>query len=862
MRVRQGLQKLGTYKNTAVLVDWDYLLKDRGFKKEVEDTQKVIGMFLRLSTLFGIAIITFLEITLGNVILIESIRVDREIEVVFWILVGLFIYSLYLLRDRTKFFDTLEIKSLDYLRQMEKEKELPTEIELSDYFDYDILNILDDLIRDTDREFMTKLIFRLLELPKVISLLGRLGLSREGMEAVVHKAYLEINTGKDTWLDRCVFESFVLGLKSNFESIDERVVFIYVCLIPLKEILMEFKVMPNEVEGLLLWAKNDALKKKYRRLWRDKASLKPKNTVNRAYTSRMAITLEQFKRDFTTEVLGGDFELSIARDPELDEMVRLLHQGERGAILLVGEPGVGKTTLIKTLAVRMVVEDVPEQLRDMRLVGFDFNKAYAVSPSIEKFRQKLEAIFREVNAAGNIILVLDDFDQLVNVREEVASEVVNLIVESIDKYHLRILATSTEGGYLESIKPNRALIAMFDVVDIDEPGDEVSAQILIDIIPRLESKYRVSISLDAIRKAVSLSHKYAFDRVLPEKAIDLLEEATVYSKENKLKFVSEADIEKLVSKKVGVNVGAISEDERTKLTTLEEEMHKRVIGQDVAIKSITSAIRRARAGLVGNNRPIASFLFFGPTGVGKTETAKTLAETYYGDEKLMIRLDMSEFQEDENLKRLIGHKEGDDFMGGYLTEAVREKPYSLLLLDEIEKANPKVLDIFLQILDEGKVTDGMGREVDFTNTIIIATSNVASKKLAELIERGVDYNSTYNQIISELRTVFRVEFLNRFDKLIMYKPLLKAEVQQIAGIMMAKTSKKLYEKGIIMDFSHQLLQELAELGYDPVYGARELRRVIQENVEDKIANLTVDGQLTAGKRLRINSLNEFIVSDN
>jgi len=333
----------------------------------------------------------------------------------------------------------------------------------------------------------------------------------------------------------------------------------------------------------------------------------------------------------------------------------------------------------------------------------------------------------------------------------------------------------------------------------------------------------------------------------------------VKAQENGLEFISQELVEAIVSSKVGVNVGSIEDKEADLLINLEDELHKRIIGQDDAVKAVSAALRRSRAGLAGSKRPIASFLFFGPTGVGKTELAKAVAHTYYGNEKLMIRVDMSEYQEEENLKRLIGHPDAGEFEGGYLTEAVRSKPFSLVLLDEIEKANPRVLDLFLQILDEGSVTDGLGRTIDFSNTILIATSNAASAEIADLIEAGKKYKEVFAKVMPTLRKFMRVEFLNRFDRVIMFKPLLRIEIERIAALLMEKEKVSLSEKGINLVFEKKLLEELAELGYNPLYGARELRRVIQDNVEDKIASMIIKKEVKSGGELVLHSLKNFEV---
>ncbi|HRP37333.1 MAG TPA: AAA family ATPase, partial [Candidatus Dojkabacteria bacterium] len=428
-----------------------------------------------------------------------------------------------------------------------------------------------------------------------------------------------------------------------------------------------------------------------------------------------------------------------------------------------------------------------------------------------------------------------------------------------DVHKLRIIATSSVEGYTRHIKPYKALDALFNKMKMEVPTDEIALQILFDFIPELEKTYKVKIAFEAADRSVELSHKFAFERVLPDKAINLLEEAISRALAVGKTVVDREVVDKLVAGKVGVEIGSISMKESDFLNKLEIELHKRVIGQHQAVDAVAAALRRSRAGLTNKNRPVASFLFFGPTGVGKTELAKTVAELYFGDEEKMIRLDMSEYQEDRNLGRLIGMQEGEEFVGGYLTEAVKAKPYALILLDEIEKANPRVLDLFLQILDEGKITDGMGREVIFTNTIIIATSNVASKEIADLISQGRRYSEVLEAIMPTLRNFLRIEFLNRFDKLIMFKPLLRMEVEEIANLMMKSVADRLFDKGIKLEYSRHLLQELANLGYNNLYGARELRRVVTDTIEDLVAQLIIERKLQSGSTIFIESLNKYTI---
>ncbi len=501
----------------------------------------------------------------------------------------------------------------------------------------------------------------------------------------------------------------------------------------------------------------------------------------------------------------------------------------------------------------MTVEDVPKALRDFRLVVVDLNKILTKTASIDSFKSNLQNMFEEVRISGNIILVLEEFSQILNIRDDARLEVANLIINAIDALKLQIIATSNYGNYTKYIQSNKSLAALFEVVKLNEPSSNVALQILIDEVPRLENKYALNIQVSALKRIVEFSSKFDFERVMPDKGIDLLEEACVRAKAEALKFVDINLVDTLLSDKIGVNVGSISKGDSEVLLNI---MHKRIVGQDDAINAIVSAVKRSRSGLTNSKRPIASFMFFGPTGVGKTEVAKALADVYYGNEKLMVRIDMSEYQEEQNLNRLIGYSDDDgNFIGGYLTEAVRSRPYCLVLLDEVEKANKKVLDLFLQVLDEGSLTDGAGRKTDFTNTIIIMTSNVGSKKITDLILQGNKYNDVEKEALSDLREFFRIEFLNRFDKLIMFKPLTKIEIQEIVRLTLEKINENLLTRGISISWNDKTLTDLAEMGYNPVYGARELRRVVQEQIEDKLADLIISGTLKSGSEAVLDGLN-------
>lgn len=861
MRQRRGIVKVGSFKGIELMINWDYLLKEHGLRKELEDFERKLG---RLLLLVGISLLLIPAVVLSmqnRFFVLEIFKSENIFAVVFWLGFEVVLYSFYLARSREYFIDRVRTGSLEDLQKQIDNGKPPADIEITAYFDHDLLNVVDDILQADEHKFMGLLISELTTYPKVADALKRLGISKEELLVASQKFSASKTTHVEQWLDKVIVNSFIEAFNLSLPKADELSTLVYVCKTALKDELLDFDVYEKEVNALGLWIKNQSDLMRYRLLFAEKSALKPTSTVNRAFTSRYSPTLVKFSQDFTAEIARGKFLYSLAREKEILDLIDLIQTGEKSVTLLVGPPGVGKTTILKSLALRMVVEEVPDALKDKRLVAFDFNRAYALSKNADDFKRSVEKVLEETAATGNIVLVLDDFDQVVSIKEEVASEVINIFISALDKHKLRIIATSTQEGFVRKIKPQRALVAMFNVLEINEPHDEVAVQILMDMLPELEKQNHVSISFDAIVKLVGLSHKVSLEKVLPDKAIDLLDEIITEAKGQNLTFVNEQLVEQVVSSKVGVKLGAVDSKEAKVLMHLEDELHKRLIGQNEAVKAVSAALRRSRAGLVSGKRPVASFLFFGPTGVGKTELSKALTEVYFGDAKLMVRVDMSEYQEEENLKRLIGEQGEKGFEGGYLTEAVRSRPFSLVLLDEIEKANPKVLDLFLQILDEGAVNDGLGRRIDFTNTIIIATSNVGSKEIADLVAKGNNYDTIARQITPRLREFLRVEFLNRFDKVIMFRPLSPIEVEQVTVLMLNTLVKQLADKGIEMQYTNELVIELARIGYNPVYGARELRRVVQEQLEDKIAELIVSGKLESGKVVVVNNLSNLQIKD-
>jgi len=843
----KGNVVLAKYKNAKIVVDLHSLSYFRGDRLSVYRTEKSASRLLDLFTLILIAVPVGLLVLQGNLGLDMFLNPTSLLTYLPFLGIYTFIIALFLRRNRDKF-DT-SIKKFDLLKkvkQIESGKQI--ELYIDEFMDFETLVIIDKTLVDNNYPFIVNLTRLLIEHKEIQYFLK----NRLGVNVDKFIELLKQNENSQSYKFSDAHKTLFLylfdeAIKIESNSINKFILFFVLNKYFLKPIYFDLGVSELELEGLRVWFKNETKQKEYYERWEKLSKLKPKGDVNRAYTSRVTPVLDEYSEDFTKEAATGYFMLTIGKEQEMARLLQSMERGRATACMVLGDPGVGKTRFIRHLATRMVVEDIPNSLYDHRLLVVDLNKVLTQVGSVDIFKQTLQKMFEEVRYSGNIILVLEEFTQILNIREDSKLEVVNLITNAIDALNLKIIATTNNANYSKYVKPIKTLAASFDVVHLKEPASNVALQILIDEVPRIEKKYKTSVRVNALKRIVEFAPKFDQDRVMPDKGIDLLEEACLAAKNQGLAFLDVATVDEVLSDRVGVKVGNLSESESQTLMNLSIQMHERVVGQQEAIDAVASAIKRSRSGLSAGKKPIASFLFYGPTGVGKTEVARTLADIYYGSENLMIRLDMSEYQEEQNLNRIIGYTDDKgNFIGGYLTEAVRTRPFSLILLDEIEKANKKVLDLFLQVLDEGTLKDGMGRKIDFTNTIIIMTSNIGSNLIANEILKGQKYHEVEKLVGSKLQESFRIEFLNRFDKLIMFKPLSKIEIEQIVTLMLKKINDNLMQRGISFLWNERTLSELSERGFSPTYGARELKRIIQENIEDKLADLIIQGKLRSG----------------
>ena len=635
-------------------------------------------------------------------------------------------------------------------------------------------------------------------------------------------------------------------------------------------------------------------------------------------------TLDKFSRDMTALAKQGKFDPIVGREQEIERIIRILSRRTKNNPCLMGDPGVGKTAIVEGLAQKISDGNVPDTLRHKRILSLDLSAMVAGSKYRGEFEERMKKALEDVKAAGNIILFIDEIHTVIGAgAAEGAIDASNILKPALARGEIQLIGATTLEEYRKHIEKDAAFERRFQPVRVEEPTEAVAVQMLTALKDPYEMHHRVRISDEAIAAAVRLSARYVTERFLPDKAIDLIDEAasclrlSAYTaptsikeleariaeleqeKETAIKteeFEQAAEIKKLqdglrtslkaakrawesthdsgeivvtadnvaeiVSRWTGIPVQSMQEEESQRLLHLEEVLHKRVIGQDEAVKALAKAVRHGRVGLKDPNRPIGSFLFLGPTGVGKTELSKALAEALFGDENAMVRIDMSEYMEKHSVSRMVGSPPGyvGYEEGGQLSEKVRSNPYSVVLFDEIEKASPEVFNILLQVLDDGHITDGQGRKVDFKNTVIIMTSNAGARSIAAPKRLGFTSVETPEQsyemmkkgVMDEIKNIFKPEFLNRIDDIIVFHPLEKEEITRIVRLLTDVMAKRVKENmNITVSFTKKAIEKIAEEGYDKAYGARPLRRAIQSKIEDAFAEEYLLGNIKAGDKVSV-----------
>ncbi len=606
----------------------------------------------------------------------------------------------------------------------------------------------------------------------------------------------------------------------------------------IKELVYSLGIEEEEFFHVIAWARiNEELRERYK-TFRRSATFKPTGAMNRAYTSVATPFLDRVGEDLTTAGVRGGLSLLVGRKDEMSSLLRAI-EGGRQSVVLVGPQGSGKEAMIEGLAERMINEDVPKSLRDKRLVRLSLPHILQSGLATER----LLAVFGECARSRNIILVIENVHELAS-SGVAGVDLATLVATELEKGYTFIISTTTPQSYTQFIETS-SLAGKLQRIPIEEPDLSLAIRILESKVGGIENEHKVVFTFEAIKSVVEFSSRYLHEVALPESAIVLAREVGLFVAQKRVEWqrVTKEDVATVVSQKVRVPVTQVSREEKEALLNLEERMHARMVGQDEAVRAVASSLRRARAELRSGKRPIANFLFLGPTGVGKTELAKTTAEVYFGNENAMLRFDMSEYQDSLSSAKLIGVSGAP----GLLTEAVRRNPFALVLLDELEKAHPDILNLFLQVMDDGRLTDGLGRTIDFTNVILIATSNAGTQFIQDETAKGAPLTEIKTALLEEeLKTVYRPEFLNRFDGIIVFTPLTIEDVTAIAYLLMKGVEARLEEKGIYFMATDKAVHDLAKMGYDPKFGARPLRRVVQEQVDDAIAELLLkDG---AGRR--------------
>lgn len=719
---------------------------------------------------------------------------------------------------------------------------------------------------------------------------------------VIENAFIE---AKKLGSDYIGTEHLLVGIMREGDSIAVR-------------IMLELNVNPQKLYNEIVKVIND-----------DESNLGNMRNSDYSNSYSQTATLNQYGSDLTKSAKEGKLDPVIGRKEEIERVIQILSRRNKNNPCLIGEPGVGKTAVVEGLAEKIVADDVPELLKGKRLVSLDISSMVAGAKYRGDFEERIKKCLSEVKKAGDVILFIDEIHTIVGAGSaEGAVDAANILKPLLARGEVEVIGATTLNEYRKYIEKDAALERRFSPVTVQEPSAEDTIKILEGVRDKYEAHHNVKITEEAINAAVELSVRYINDRFLPDKAIDLIDEAAskirmkAYIEPDNLKDLEDKlekikkekdevvhtqnfekaailrdnqheiesklererkkwenknskaiinltaeDIAEVISNWTRIPVKKLTQDDNEKLKNLEQTLHQRVIGQNEAVEAVAKAIRRGRIGLKDPNRPIGSFLFLGPTGVGKTELSKALAESLFGKEDSMIRIDMSEYMEGHSIAKLIGSPPGyvgyDE--GGQLTEKVRRNPYSVILFDEIEKAHPDVMNMLLQILDDGRLTDSNGRTVNFKNTVIIMTSNVGARLITDRKSLGFagnenqkeeankEYESTKKDVLAELKKQFRPEFINRIDEIIVFHKLNNDEIKQIINILLVQVEKRLQEQDIKIEITDKVREKIIKNGFDANYGARPLKRAIQNIIEDKIAEGILDGKIQKGRINKIDA---------
>ncbi|MFA5087063.1 MAG: ATP-dependent Clp protease ATP-binding subunit [Candidatus Paceibacterota bacterium] len=696
--------------------------------------------------------------------------------------------------------------------------------------------------------------------PKIIFLFSRLSIAaapfKKELLEIIDKNILDSSSD----FGKIVSEAANTCVKRNGDKITEGDIIAALSEVEpnFKKILIDLEMGREDIENVSWWIESINKRTKTRKAFGSYENLIKAGSVGGDLAFGYTITLDKFSLDWTNQIRARGYEDIIGHKTETDLAEKILSRKGPRNVLLVGEAGSGRKSIVHRIIKKSLSSQAGPALNNKRFLQLDIVALSASVSSFEETEATISKCLNEALLAGNIVLIINDLHDFLGAEKKAGiTDISGILLPYLTDPRLQMICLTTPHGLHKYIEAKPAILNLFEKIDVPEISAAETTLILENRVFVLENEYKKFITYEAIKEIIELSGKYV-SAPYPQKAVSLLQDAFTYSSQHsETSLILPEHIDQILSQKTKIPLGKVNSEEKNALLNMEAALHKRVVSQNEAIEEISSAMRRARSGIRTGKGPMGSFLFLGPTGVGKTETAKALAEIYFGSEDKMVRLDMSEFQRVDDIPRLIG----SDAQNGILTTAVRENPFSLVLLDEVEKAYPDILNLFLQILDEGYVNDNLGNKVNFSNTIIIATSNAGYKVILEAIKENKEKEQIKKDLLDYVfaNNIFRPELVNRFDGVVMFKSLSQSDLQQIAQLQLNKIAANLKKKKIEFIITDELKNKIVELGFHPVFGAREMKRVIQDNLENSIAKALLADKIAPGNSIEINPNNFSVV---
>jgi len=774
--------------------------------------------------------------------------------------------ALYLLFLNLSLFLKFKIEKPEIKGGLSKAVLNPEAFNMAEFLSLDACEITEDAIKFCQKRkikiTLTALFYSTVKLNKDIKLICyRLGLDvlklQEDLKNYLEKMQRQVESSEQFSEDfqNAIIEAAKLSAERNHKTIGAKEILVGLAKHDefFKKVLVDSDLKEKDIENITLWL--DSVEESLEqagKFWTYE-NLSKYGSAGKDWASGFTVTLDQFSIDWRNIISKWIFREVVGHKREIEETERILGRSEMTNVLIVGEPGTGRKSIIQALAQRCYLGTGLAELKNKRVVELDMVALLSQIQDFEKLEITLDQIFGEVLASGNVILVIDELHNFVSqpLQKPGATDISGILSKYMPIKNFQFVGITSFEGLHNNIEKNSSFAGLFSKVEVSEISEPETIIILQNSALELEQKHKILITYPAIREIVNLTGRYFPSLLFPKKALDVLDETAVYVANLKEKRIMPSHVAKIVSDRTEIPIGKMEFKEKEVLLNLENLIHQRIINQQEAVKEISIAMRRARSGIASKKRPMGSFIFLGPTGVGKTETSKALAEIYFSGEDKMIRIDMSEFQAVSDIPRLIGAVSPVE-MQGLLTTPVRETPFSLVLLDEIEKAHPNILNLFLQVLDEGHITDGHGRKVIFTNTIIICTSNAGAEKIFESVQAGEKINKQELLDFLFKEKIFRPEFINRFDAAVIFNPLSKENLIDIAQLMLGGLKKNLEEKEIEFVISEPLKEKIAELSYKPEFGAREMRRTIQDKIENVVAEALLSDKIKKGDKIELN----------